>query len=67
MDGEEFRRLRGQMGLTQREYAERLGLHWNSVARMERGEMTISETVANLARLLAQMAKKTPKRRRGRS
>jgi hypothetical protein len=28
-------------------------VHWNSLARMERGEMTISEPVSRLIRLLA--------------
>lgn len=30
-------------GWTQRQLAEHLGIHMNSVARMERGEMTVTE------------------------
>ncbi len=66
MTGEELRRIRERLGLTQRQLAERLGVHWNSVARWERNEMSIRETAARLVRLLAQAEPKaTRKRKRG--
>jgi hypothetical protein len=38
--------------------AKTIGLHWNSLARMERGEIGISEPVARLARVIAGTKKK---------
>jgi DNA-binding XRE family transcriptional regulator len=69
MRGSELRQHRRRLGLTQKAMAERLGLHWNSVARMERDEMTISEPVARLVRLLARLAprRRRPPRRPGRT
>ena len=55
MTGEELHRIRERLGLTQAQLAERLGVHWNSVARWERNEMSIRETAARLVRLLAKM------------
>lgn len=52
----ELRRIRDRLGLTQAAFAEELGLHANSLARMERGEMTIGRTVERLARLLMEQA-----------
>ncbi len=52
MTGAELRRRRQRLGLTQKQMADRVGVHWNSLARMERGEMTISEPVARLVRFL---------------
>ncbi len=52
MRGEELRRIRRRLGLTQVAFAEQMGWHPNSVARAERGEMRISATAARLARLL---------------
>ena len=46
------------MGLTLKGMAEVVGLHWNSIARMERGEMTISEPVTRLVRLLGALQRK---------
>jgi len=48
MTGQELRRIRGAMGLTQRELAAKLGMTSTSVARMERGEQKIM-TVTTLA------------------
>jgi predicted transcriptional regulator len=48
----ELRKRRKHLGLTQKQMADRVGVHWNSLARMERGEMTISEPVARLVRFL---------------
>ncbi len=38
MIGEELKRARARLGMTQKELGEALGVHRNSVARMERGE-----------------------------
>jgi len=51
--GDELRRVRKRLGLTQVQLAKELGVHWNSVARWERGEVGISEPVAKLLRILA--------------
>jgi DNA-binding XRE family transcriptional regulator len=48
-----MQRARKRLGLTQRELAERLGLHWNSIARMERDELPIvKQTELSLRYLL---------------
>ena len=52
MTGPELRKIRHRLELTQEQMAEVIGLHWNTVARMERGEVRISEPVAKLARLI---------------
>ena len=52
MTGRQFRRIRKQMGLTQRQFAKEMCWHPNSVARAERDEVGISPTAAKLARLL---------------
>lgn len=52
MTGSELRRLRERRGETQREFARRIGRHWNTVARWERDEVPIDEAAARLARLL---------------
>jgi transcriptional regulator with XRE-family HTH domain len=52
MKGAELREHRMRLGLTQKQMAERVGVHSNSLARMERDEMTISEPVARLIPLL---------------
>jgi transcriptional regulator with XRE-family HTH domain len=58
--GEELRRLRGSE--TQAAFAERLGVHANTLARYERDELAIPEPVARLAKLLTG---KRPRPRRG--
>jgi DNA-binding transcriptional regulator YiaG len=64
MTGEELRRIRHRLGLTQAQLAERLGWHANSVARAERNEMAISEPVVRLATLLGRMTPTRKGRRR---
>ena len=53
MNGSQLRRIRAHLCLTQVELAKRAGLHGNTVARMERGEMTITPAMARLFQLLA--------------
>jgi DNA-binding XRE family transcriptional regulator len=36
MKGKELRAARARLGMTQTELGEALGVHWNSIARMER-------------------------------
>lgn len=52
MTGIAFKAMRRKVGFTQKQMAEALGLHWNSVARMERGEIGISEPVVKLVRVI---------------
>jgi transcriptional regulator with XRE-family HTH domain len=54
-----LRRLRGTE--TQAEFAMRLAVHANTLARYERDELPIPETVARLAKLLT---RERPKKRR---
>ena len=64
MDGEELRRIRQRLGLSQSQFAEQLGITTSSVARQEQGVIGISGSTAKLARLLLELAEKerTPKR-----
>jgi DNA-binding XRE family transcriptional regulator len=39
-----MREARNRLGMTQKELGEALGVHWNSVARMERDEFPIIRT-----------------------
>lgn len=52
MSSADLRAFRDMLGLTQAELAERIGMHPNSVARMERGELAISARTAAAVRLL---------------
>lgn len=60
MTGEQLKAIRTILGLTQAQFGERLGLHSNSVARLERSEANITDTVAKLAvTLIDDEARKT--------
>jgi len=61
MTGAEVRRVRKQLGLTQREFAERVGVVGNTVARWERDELTVGSTAAILMRLLGKLHQKEKK------
>jgi transcriptional regulator with XRE-family HTH domain len=61
--GGELRQIRRRLGLSQREFAPRVGLQPNSLARLERDERQVSETLAILARLLARDAPQKRRRR----
>ena len=67
MTGPELRKYRAHMKLTLQGMADLIGLHWNSIARMERGEMTISEPVARLVRILAQKNPRAPQNLRNKN
>ncbi len=66
MTGDEVRRLRQRLGLTQAQLAERIGVHQNSLARWERGELGIRESAARLMRILAERTPPAPRKGRGR-
>lgn len=55
MRGDEVRRIRNRLRLTQAALAVKIGVASNSVARWERGEMRIRESAARLLRLLAKV------------
>lgn len=57
MSGVELKRCRERLKLTQVAMAKQIGIHPNSLARMERGNMTISEPIARLARLIVATTK----------
>lgn len=52
MTGAQLRRLRCKRKLTQLQFAERLGVRSNTVARWERGELRLTERTVRLVRLL---------------
>ncbi|MFQ5849223.1 MAG: helix-turn-helix domain-containing protein [Candidatus Binatia bacterium] len=58
MNGKELKRIRKQLGMTQAQLAEALGVSANSVARQERGEIGIREPVAKLVKILAQQKRR---------
>jgi DNA-binding XRE family transcriptional regulator len=41
MTGKAMRRARKTLGFSQHTLGDALGLHWNTIARMERGELDI--------------------------
>ena len=59
MTGEELKKIRKQMGLTQAAFADLVGVAENSIARQERNEIGIREPLARLIRLLAEQRHKT--------
>ena len=63
MTGTELVALRTRLSLTQVAFAEQLGVHANTLARYERGEIAIPEPVARLAQILARTPR-SPKKRR---
>ena len=58
MKGGELKRARARLGLTQKELGEALGVHWNSVARMERDEFPIIRTTELAVKYLLLMESK---------
>jgi DNA-binding XRE family transcriptional regulator len=52
MTGQELRRARRQLQMTQRELAQKLELHKNTVARMERDELPVVKTTELAVRFL---------------
>lgn len=59
MEGKELKRARLRLNMTQKELGEALGIHKNSVARMERGEFPIIRTTELAVKYLLLMESKT--------
>lgn len=57
MKGTELRALRHSLNWSQAKLAKEMGCSWNSVARYERDEMTISEPIARLVGFIVEKAK----------
>ena len=62
MTSREVKRVRRFLGLTQRGFAERVGVRPNTVHRWEAGTLTVGSTAAILIRLLAQLARQRSRR-----
>ncbi len=52
MNGQQLRKARRALELTQVELSRKVHLHPNTIARMERGEIPIQEQLAMLVRFL---------------
>jgi len=55
--------VRKLLGLSQRAFAERVGVAGNTVARWERDELTVGSTAAILIRLLGDLQRKEESQR----
>jgi len=65
MTGTELRRLRTAAGLSQRALAAQMGVHWNTLARWERGELPIRAVVAlSIQSVCGAVSKRAPGRSR---
>ena len=62
MTGEDLKHARARLGMTQKELGEALGVHWNSVARMERDEFPIIRTTELAVKYLLIMQSKRRRR-----
>ena len=60
-----MRKIRKGLGLTQQALAALVGVTTNSIARQERGEMGIRESLARLIRLTAQTKAKGSRKKKG--
>ena len=58
MEGKELKRARLRLNMTQKELGAALGVHKNSVARMERGEFPIIRTTELAVKYLLVMESK---------
>jgi len=58
MTGKELKHARARLGMTQEELGGALGVHWNSVARMERDEFPIIRTTELAVKYLLVMESK---------
>ena len=52
MTGSDVREMRDQRGWTRKELARKLGVHWNTINKWERGERGVSPFMALLLRLV---------------
>ena len=60
-----MRKIRKGLGLTQQELALLVGVATNSIARQERGEMGIRESLARLIQLTVQTESKGSRMKKG--
>jgi len=58
MTGEELRRARLRLKMTQNELAQTLGVHGNTIARAERGELPVLKTTELAVKYLLVMKSK---------
>ena len=65
MTGQQMRTIRKSLGLTQQALAALVGVTTNSIARQERGEMGIRESLARLIRLTAPTQAKGSRKKKG--
>lgn len=56
MTGQDLRALRSAIGWTQREMGDELGIHANTVARLERGDLPITKRMAQTIKLVSDVA-----------
>lgn len=66
MKGKDLKRARAKLGMTQKELGEALGVHWNSVARMEADypDLPITRTTELAVKYLLVMNKRREKKRK---
>jgi len=64
MTGSELRQARSRLGMTQKKLGEALGVHWNSVARMERDEFPIIRTTELAVKYLLVMESKKRRKKK---
>lgn len=57
MNHEQLLAIRQSLGLTQKDFASRLGILPNHYAKLERGERDISQTICILALILEEQGK----------
>jgi transcriptional regulator with XRE-family HTH domain len=62
--GKELRAKREAAGIRQQDLADALGVHWTSISRMERGEWTISKSMAIAAECVLTHNRKAPRKKR---
>ena len=60
MTGPELKHIREKLGWSQARLAEAVGVAPNSIARQERGELGIKESLARLIRMVAAQNESTP-------
>ncbi len=64
MTGADIRRSRRRLKLTQEHLGAALGLHWNTIARIERGELPVVRTTELAVKYLLLMESKTKERKK---
>jgi len=63
MTGKGMLKARTSLGLTRRQLADALGLHWNTIARMERDELPIMKQTELALRYLLLVKKQKEEKR----